>query len=119
VPVEVGVSYDSDLDRVQRVTVDVAREVMREVPGGDPDFEPWVWFHTFGPSSIDFTVYLRAAEFAQQYPVRHEFVKRLHARYRKEGIEIPYPVQTLRWEGDGYPAGPPAGPLVAPPGPTP
>ena len=104
VPVEVGVSYDSDLDRVELVTVDVAREVMRDVAGGDPDFEPWVWFHTFGASSIEFTVFLRATEFAQQYPIRHAFVKRLQARYRKEGIEIPFPIQTLRWDGNGYPA---------------
>jgi small-conductance mechanosensitive channel len=101
VAVHVGVSYDSDLELVERVTVEVGREVMREVPGGDPDFEPWVWFGAFGSSSIDLTVYLRAAEFYDQYPVRHAFVKRLHARYREEGIEIPYPIQTLRWEGDG------------------
>jgi small-conductance mechanosensitive channel len=100
VAVEVGVSYDSDLERVERVTVEVGREVMREVPGGDPDFEPWVWFGAFGSSSIDFTVYLRADEFRDQYPIRHSFVKRLHARYRREGIEIPFPVQTLRWEGN-------------------
>jgi small-conductance mechanosensitive channel len=101
VPVHVGVSYNSDLELVERVTVEVAREVMREVPGADPDFEPWVWFGAFGSSSIDCTVYLRAAEFYDQYAVRHEFVKRLHARYRREGIEIPFPIQTLRWEGDG------------------
>jgi small-conductance mechanosensitive channel len=104
VPVQVGVSYDSDLELVERVTVEVAREVMREIPGGDPDFEPWVWFSAFGSSSIDFTVYLRAAEFYDQYPVRHAFVKRLQARYRREGIEIPFPIQTLRWEGGGSPA---------------
>ena len=104
VPIEVGVSYDSDLELVERVTVEVAREVMREVPGGDPDFEPWMWFSAFGSSSIDFTVYLRAAEFYDQYPVRHAFVKRLQARYRREGIEIPFPIQTLRWEGDRGPA---------------
>jgi len=90
---------------VERVTVEVAREVMREVPGGDPDFEPWVWFSAFGSSSIDFTVYLRAGEFSDQYPVRHAFVKRLHDRYRREGIEIPFPIQTLRWERDGQPGG--------------
>jgi small-conductance mechanosensitive channel len=109
VSVPVAVSYRSDLEVVERVTVEVAREVMREVPGGDPDFEPWGWFTAFGSSSIDFTVYLRANEFSHQYPIRHEFVKRLHARYRQEGIEIPFPIQTLRWEGDGQ-----AGDLLPP-----
>ena len=106
VPVEIGVSYDSDLDRVEQVTLDVAREVMREVAGGVPDFEPWVWFNAFGDFSIGFNVYLRASEFSTQYPVKHEFIKRLHARYQREGIEIPFPIRTLRWAGDGHPPPP-------------
>ena len=33
VPVEVGVSYDSDLEEVERVTLEVAEEVMKEFQG--------------------------------------------------------------------------------------
>lgn len=92
---EVGVDYASDLDRVERVTVEVGREVMRAVSGGVAGFEPFVRFHSFGSSSINMTVILRAREFVEQYSITHEFVKRLHARYRQEGIVIPFPVQTV------------------------
>ncbi|MPZ25395.1 MAG: mechanosensitive ion channel [Micromonosporaceae bacterium] len=92
---QAGVSYASDLAQVERVTVEVARDVMTTVPGGVPDFQPVVRFHTFGESSIDFTVVLQTTEFLSQYLVVHEFVKRLHARYRAEGIEIPFPIRTL------------------------
>lgn len=95
-----GVSYASDLEQVERVTVEVARDVMRTVPGGVPDFEPAVRFSGFNESSIDFTVILQTTEFLSQYRVVHEFVKRLHARYRSEGIEIPFPIRTLIM-GDG------------------
>jgi len=27
--------------------------------------------------------------------VKHEFIKRLHARYNQEGITIPFPVRTI------------------------
>lgn len=91
VPVQVEVGYDSDLGRVEEVTVDVGREVMREVAGGVPDHEPTVRFHTFGEHGIGFSVSLRADEFADQYLVKHEFIKRLHRRYRDEGITIPVP----------------------------
>lgn len=91
VPVQVEVGYDSDLGRVEEVTVDVGREVMREVAGGVPDHEPTVRFHTFGEHGIGFSVSLRADEFADQYLVKHEFIKRLHRRYREEGITIPVP----------------------------
>lgn len=36
--IEVGVDYDSDLEYVERVTCDVAREVMRTVPGAVPQY---------------------------------------------------------------------------------
>lgn len=93
--VEVGVDYDSDLARVEAVVADVGRSVMREVAGGVETFEPFVRFHTFGESSIDFTVILRAREFTDQYLLKHEFVKRLHARFGDEGIVIPFPIRTL------------------------
>jgi len=93
--VQVGVGYDSDLEKVEKVTIEVAKEVMREVPGGVPEFEPFIRYHTFGDFSIDFTVILRAREFVDQYLVKHEFIKRLHRRYQQEGIEIPFPIRTI------------------------
>ncbi|GBD03978.1 Small-conductance mechanosensitive channel [bacterium HR19] len=99
--VEVGVSYDSDLEKVEKVTVEVAKEVMREVPGGVPEFEPFIRYHTFGDFSINFTVILRAREFVDQYLIKHEFIKRLHKRYNEEGIVIPYPIRTVYLSGNG------------------
>lgn len=91
VPVELEVGYDCDLAYVEGVTVEVAKDVMREVAGGVPDHEPTVRFQTFGEYGIGFSAFLRADEFADQYLVKHEFIKRLHRRYRDEGITIPVP----------------------------
>jgi small-conductance mechanosensitive channel len=93
--VEVGVGYGSDLGRVERVTVDVGAGVMREVDGGVPGFTPFIRYHTFGDSSIQFTVILRGRDYVSQYLIKHEFIKRLHERYRDEGIEIPFPIRTV------------------------
>lgn len=102
---EVGVAYDSDLEEVERITIEVAREVLRDVEGGIPAFEPFVRYHTFGDSSIGFTVVLRAREFTDQYLIKHEFLKRLHRRYGEEGITIPFPMRTMEFKesGDGSP----------------
>jgi small-conductance mechanosensitive channel len=91
VKVDLGVGYTSDLAKVERVTTEVAESVMRDVPGGVPGFMPLVRFHTFGTSSINFSVIMRAREFVDQFLVKHEFVKRLHERYEREGIVIPRP----------------------------
>ncbi len=79
--VQVGVHYDSDLKHVERVTIEVGEEIMREVKGGIPEFKPFIRYHTFNDFSIDFTVILRAEEFVDNYLVNHEFIKRLHERY--------------------------------------
>jgi small-conductance mechanosensitive channel len=94
-PVSVGVSYDSDLEKVERVTVEVARQVMNENPSGVGSFEPSVRFQSFGDSSINLTCYLRVREYESRAILQHEFIKRLFERYGKEGITIPYPVRTL------------------------
>jgi len=94
--VQVGVGYDSDLEKVEKVTIEVAKEVMREVPGGVPEYEPFTRYHTFADFSINFSVILRAKEVVDQYLIKHEFVKRLHRRYLKEGIEIPFPIRTIQ-----------------------
>jgi len=93
--IEVGVHYNSDLEHVERVAREVGEEVQREVEGGKEDFTPLIRFHTFGDSSIDFTVVLRVDEFVTQYLLKSEYVKRLHKRFKEEGIVIPFPIRTL------------------------
>ncbi|TJZ44519.1 mechanosensitive ion channel family protein [Streptomyces piniterrae] len=93
--VQVGVGYDSDLDHVERVTTEVVASVMKDVTGALPEHEPAVRFHTFGDSRIGFTVILGVGEFSDQYRIKHEFIKRLHQRYRDEGIRIPAPARTV------------------------
>jgi small-conductance mechanosensitive channel len=93
--VQVGVDYASDLGHVERVTIEVARDVLKTVQGGIVDFDPFIRYHTFGDSSIDFSVILRGKEFVDQFLLKHEFIKRLSARYDQEGITIPFPIRTL------------------------
>lgn len=93
--VQVRVSYDSDLTKVEQVTGDVARDVLQAVEGGVANPEPFIRYHTFGDSSINFSVILRAREFTNRYLLTHEFIKRLHERYRREGIRIPFPIRTI------------------------
>lgn len=95
VPVEVGVHYDSDLDHVERVTLEVAREVLRSHEWGVSDYNTFVLFHTFDSSSINLTVMLRAKEYFNRFWVKSAFVKALHKRYAQEGIRIPYPIRAI------------------------
>jgi len=107
VTLEVGVSYDSDLEHVEAVALEVAKQVLGEVDGGVPGEDPIVRYHTFGDSSINFDVRMMVREFRSQGPVKHEFIKRLHQRFGDEGIEIPFPIRTVMMKGGAEPAGEP------------
>lgn len=97
--VPVGVAYGSDLERVERVTVEVAREVQGALPEADPTHEPFLRYGSFGASAIEFNVILRAVSFTDRWPLVHEFVRRLDRRYRAEGIEIPFPQRVVHHVG--------------------
>jgi hypothetical protein len=49
-------------------------------------------------SDLKKAVILRAKEFVDQYLIKHEFIKRLHERYAREGIVIPYPIRAINYE---------------------
>ena len=92
---QVGVHYRSDLDLVERVTKEVAADVLKSVAGGVGGFEPVIRFTAFGDSRVELHVTLRADRMTNTYVLKHEFIKRLHRRYREEGITIPFPTRSL------------------------
>ena len=96
IKIPVGVAYDSDLQKVEDVTLEVARQVLTDLNEKlDADRQPAVRFYNFGDSSIDFNVLLHSARFDDQFRLKHEFIKALTARFRQEGIEIPFPIRTI------------------------
>lgn len=91
----VGVSFESNLEEVERVTLEVANEVQKNVPGGVPEFEAFIRFKEFDEFRINFNVFIRVKEFSDQRLIRHEFIKKLHIRYQEEGIEIPFLIRDV------------------------
>ena len=101
VKVELGVAYDSDLAQVERVALEVARDVVRELGAADSGFEPAVRFQSFGDSAIGLHVVLHARSATDRPALVHQFVKRIWERFAAEGIEIPYPQRVVRLRAEG------------------
>ena len=95
VKIPVGVGYDSDLDVVERVVMEVANDLHQYMDEMNKQSTPSFKFRGFGQSSIDFMVYFRGNKYGDQNPIIHEFVKKLHKRFNEEGIEIPFPMRTV------------------------
>ena len=98
--VPVGVSYDSDLDHVIKVTEDVAQSVIKDVDGAKKDSTPVVRCFQFGPSSVDLKVYFSGEKYGDQHPIIDEFIRQIHKRFKSENIEIPFPIRTLIHKND-------------------
>jgi small-conductance mechanosensitive channel len=94
----VTVAFDSDLVQVERVTLEVAREVLAGPERAIPDFAPAIRFNAYTDIGVRFSVILRIKEFREQYKIRHEFYGRLHARYREEGIKLAVPPRAVSIE---------------------
>lgn len=103
--VPIGVGYESDLEKVEQVTLEVARELMIEVDGYEPNYNsegvdvnplaPVVRYQKFNDSSIDFNTVMHVTTFTNQYLLKHKFIKKIMERYREENINIPFPIRTI------------------------
>ncbi|NUQ37894.1 MAG: mechanosensitive ion channel [Caldilineales bacterium] len=92
---QVGVAYGSDLEQVTRVALDA----IRQAPGvlAIEPWQPQVVFQGFGGSSIDLTLFywIDVAEISF-LAAQDQGVKRIDAAFAQAGIEIPYPVVTIK-----------------------
>jgi small-conductance mechanosensitive channel len=96
VQLQVGVSYDSDPRQVERILLEVARAVAREVPAMLAEPAPSVsWDPGFGESSLGLSLNYSVADFPAQYGVRNLLRQRIFERFREERIRMPYPTRTV------------------------
>ena len=90
-----GVAYESDLKKVERVALEVAKEIQNTIPGAVKDFEPGFRYREFGDSNINFITILRIQEPMNRFIVKNEFIKALKERFDKENIEISWPIRKI------------------------
>jgi len=90
-----GVSYDANLEDVERFSVEEAQAVINDSDQAIKDVEPFFGFSNFGDSNIDFFVFLQAIDRTGTFTLKSELIKRIHERFNVEGIEINYPVRKI------------------------
>jgi len=96
IAIPIGVSYDSDLDRVTKV----ALKTLESVDGVLKEPSPQVVFDNFGGSTIDFTLYVWwDTENASLLPLTNAVVAAIKVAFEREGIEMPFPTQEIILKG--------------------
>ncbi|MHB1136979.1 MAG: mechanosensitive ion channel family protein [Coriobacteriia bacterium] len=92
---EFGIPYDADLDLVERVTLEVAEQVLRDTGFTSEAHPPVFRFRAFADSQITCIAILYVPSFGEQFPLKSAFIKTLHARFAAEGITFPFPTRTV------------------------
>jgi len=101
--VNCGVSYNSDLLKVEAMALEVARETVKDLDEADKNFQPLFGYEEFGESNINFWIWLQAKDRLASFRLKSEIIKRLKARFDKEGIIINYPARLLTFDRSSIP----------------
>ncbi len=88
-----GVGYEEDLANAQQVFLDA----IQKVEGVLADPEPAIYYMGLGSSAVDMTAYIWIDQTESSlFVVTSEAVKALKEAAAREGINLPYPIQTVR-----------------------
>lgn len=94
-PVRFAVADENDLGRVESASLAAAREAVAAAGDAPPEGEPVFRICALTGEGVECQVLLRSRSFPEQYALRHEFLKRLHACLRREGIALAVPVRRI------------------------
>ncbi len=111
--IRVGVAYGTDARRAEQILAEIAQQAAQpgessgaggasrnRVEGLLADPPPSArLIPGFGNSTLDFTLNVQVRRFVDQYAVQSELRKRILECFQKEGIEMPFPTQTVLLEG--------------------
>lgn len=100
--IKVAVSYESDLEKVEKVTLATAKNILETVKGGDAEFEPFMRYEKFDYFAINLVVFLQIKEYYDRFLITHEFIKKLNQVYKQENIKMPFPLKNNYLLKGGY-----------------
>ena len=92
----VGVSYEADLDKVERVINEIGQSLVEDPEWKDKIIETpkFLRVNKLNDSSVDIRILGMTAS-DQQWAVTGELRRRIKNTFDKEGIEIPYPQRVI------------------------
>ena len=100
--VEMGVSYDTDIDLARRLILDEAKKCPHRDPEGEED--PYIRVISHGDFSIGLRLYVWVKDADDSYSAKFWLLEHIKKRFDREGVEIPFPYRTLVYKKDLPPA---------------
>lgn len=88
ISIPLTITYDNDLQRVEDVTLGVARHILDHSEYGVTGFEPLVRYDQMGEYGISFKVVLRIRNIVDEAVLKHQFIKSIYTTYKQENIQL-------------------------------
>lgn len=97
--ISVGVSYNSDVELVKKVLLEIAHAHPEIIKEPNPTIEnvtaPFVRFVDFGESSLNFELLAWIPDCFQRFDVASDLHFMIWEKFKEHGIRIPYPQQDI------------------------
>jgi len=96
VNLDVGVAYDSDIDKVEKIINDVGVELSEDEEWKDRIYEPieFLRVDSFGDSAVNIKALGKVMP-GEQWAAAGEYRRRLKKAFEKNGIQIPFPQRVV------------------------
>ena len=99
--VEMGVSYDTDINFARRLILDEANQCPHRNERAD---EPWVRVISHDDFAIRLRLYVWVPDVTAMWLARFWLLENIKKRFDREGVEIPFPYRTVVFKKDLPPA---------------
>ncbi len=93
--IKIGVSYDSDPDKVREAMLAAAKKVIAKNKFASKDYDPIARFDCYLDSALQFKLIYRVSKYEERFGLLHEMNTEILREFRKRRIEIPFPIRTL------------------------
>jgi small-conductance mechanosensitive channel len=102
VHVEIGISYDSDIDKARAIMIEEAQKC--EFRLQDAPDEPYVRVIEVGEYAIGMRLYMWIKDPDVLFRTKFGLMESIKKRFDREGVEIPFPYRTIVYKKDMAPA---------------
>ena len=95
--VELGVSYDTDIDLARRLILEEANRCPHRLDKAD---EPWVRVISHSDFAIKLRLYVWVPDMDAGWLAKFWLLEHIKKRFDREGVEIPFPYRTVVFKKD-------------------
>jgi small-conductance mechanosensitive channel len=98
ITVEVAVAFDSDLEKVEKILLEVTANHPNSFK--DKKDAPVVRLSSFGENAAIYKIFFVVDDWNNRWRATHEIRKEILTRFKKEGVQIPYPQRVVHMKKD-------------------